>query len=165
MNGYTFIFLSHFITLLHSKRPKLYGVLAILNAKGLIWRLFLGLYIGFLIKKNTTQLRSSLDSKSFTLGVHPSWEGQNENGRVASLQRTSILIERKYTCFRTMNMLWHEEFLKLRHSDFEKSFDLTVKERHIILGKWMSVYICCIESWLRRKHCCKLKSNIYSLVI
>ena len=45
-----------------------------------------------------------------------------------------------FSC-RTMNMLWQEEFLKLRHPDFEKSFDLTQKEKHVILGKYFLIYL------------------------
>ena len=36
------------ITLLHSERPKLYGVLAVLSAVGLTWDLFPSLYIGLI---------------------------------------------------------------------------------------------------------------------
>ena len=34
-----------------------------------------------------------------------------------------------------MNMLWHEDYLKLRHADFEKSYDLLQKEKQALLGK------------------------------
>ena len=41
-----------------------------------------------------------------------------------------------------MNMLYDEECLKFRHKDFEKSYDLMAKEKHVILGmNWCYIYI------------------------
>ena len=37
-----------------------------------------------------------------------------------------------------MNMLYDEECLKFRHKDFEKSYDLMAKEKHVILGMNLS---------------------------